>query len=516
MTGTVFVSTTIPYVNARPHLGHAFEFVQADALALHAAQQGRQVLLTSGTDENGLKNVQSALDQELPTATLVARNAAEFARLLVALDVPVDRFVRTSVDPGHRAGASEMWRLLAERGDIYSRTYDGQYCVGCEEFLASAELADGRCPIHRQELREVRERNYFFRLSRYQDAIMTALVSGEMRIWPEFRRNEMLGMLKAGLSDISVSRPADRAHGWGIPVPGDDGQVIYVWIDALTNYVNALGWAGQNPDYRRYWHDASRRIHLLGKDVTRFHAIYWPAILLSANLPLPTDLVVHGHVTLSGQKLSKSLGTVVDPFDLVSRYGAEAVRFLLLAEFSPWSDSDFSHHRLVARYNTDLANGLGNLVDRVTGLLHRCRAGVVPEVGSRGPRELSLLDSCATASREFRQALDQFDHRRAVAHLWRLVHKTNAYISQREPWTVSSTVELDTILHDLAGALRTVALLLGPILPTTATAMLSTLGMTTPEVGVDGLGEARVWVPGVARSRVSRPPHLFPRLELTW
>jgi len=287
MTETVFISTTIPYVNARPHLGHAYEFVQADALARHAARQGRQVLFTSGTDENALKNVQSALEEGVPTATVVARHAAEFARLLGALDVSVDRFVRTSVDPDHRAGATAIWRLLVDQGDIYSRAYDGLYCVGCEEFRTPSELVGGRCPTHRQELSPVRERNYFFRLSRYKDAIMTALVSEEMRIWPAFRRNEMLGMLKAGLTDISVSRPAERAHGWGIPVPGDDSQVIYVWIDALTNYVNALGWARDDADYVRYWRDASRRIHVLGKDVTRFHAIYWPAILMSAGLPLP-------------------------------------------------------------------------------------------------------------------------------------------------------------------------------------------------------------------------------------
>lgn len=520
MTDSVFVSTTIPYVNARPHLGHAFEFVQADVTARHLARQGKEVFFTSGTDENSLKNVQSAEKNGESTAGLVERHAADFARLMAELGVVVDRFTRTSVDADHRLGAAALWQLMADRGDIYSRFYEGLYCVGCEEFRTSDELVGGRCAVHRTEPAVVRERNYFFRLSKYQDAIVAALSNGELRIRPDSRRNEMLRIARGGLTDISISRSVGRAHGWGIPVPGDDSQVMYVWIDALTNYVNALGWVRGSEDYERHWRDAGQRIHLMGKDVTRFHAIYWPAMLMSAGLPLPTDVVVHGHVMLSGQKLSKSLGNVVDPFELMHRYSAEAVRFLMLAEFSPWADVDFTDQRLVARYNTDLANGLGNLVDRVTGLTQRYRDGVVPEAGRRGPLELSLLDTAVEAAGACREALDRFDHREAVARIWDLVRGANKYVNQRAPWDLAeaagrgeedATQTLDNALHDLVATLRTVALLLGPILPGASAKVLSVLGLAVPDMREDGFSALDGWSPGVARAKVASPPHLFPR-----
>ncbi|MEC3978044.1 methionine--tRNA ligase [Amycolatopsis sp. H20-H5] len=525
MTESVFVSTTIPYVNACPHLGHAFEFVQADVTARHLARQGKEVFFSSGTDENSLKNVQSAEKNGESTADLVRRHAADFAGLMSQLGVVVNRFVRTSVDPDHRTGAADLWQRMADRGDIYSRHYEGLYCVGCEEFRTPAELVGGRCAVHRTEPSTVRERNYFFRLSKYQDAIVGALTGGDLRIWPASRRNEMLGLVRGGLTDISISRSVGRAHGWGIPVPGDDSQVMYVWIDALTNYVNALGWARGSEDYDRYWRDAGRRIHVMGKDVTRFHAVYWPAMLMSAGLPLPTDVVVHGHVLLSGQKLSKSLGNVVDPFELMHRYSTEAVRFLMLAEFSPWADVDFTDQRLVARYNTDLANGLGNLVDRVTGMTQRYRDGVVPEAGRRGPLELSLLHSAVETAGGCRESLDRFDHREAVARIWDLVRAANKYVNLRAPWDLAGAADsgdtdaatvLDAALHDLVATLRTVALLLGPILPGTSAKVLDALGLVVPDTREDGFSALDGWSPGVAQSKVGHPPHLFPRLELTW
>jgi methionyl-tRNA synthetase len=525
MAESVFVSTAIPYVNARPHLGHAFEFVQSDTAVRHLARQGKEVFFSSGTDENSLKNVLSAQKAGESTAGLVERHAADFVRLMAELGVVVDRFVRTSVDADHRAGAAALWQRMADRGDIYSRHYEGLYCVGCEEFRTPDELVGGCCAVHRTEPALVRERNYFFRLSKYQDAIVAALADGELRVWPESRRNEMLGLAQGGLTDISISRSVGRAHGWGIGVPGDDSQVMYVWIDALTNYVNALGWVRGTEDYDRFWRDAEQRIHVVGKDVTRFHAIYWPAMLISAGLPLPTDVVVHGHVTLSGQKLSKSLGHVVDPLELIGRYSAEAVRFLMLAEFSPWADVDFTDQRLVARYNTDLANGLGNLVGRVAGMAHRYRDGVVPEAGLRGPLELSLLDNAVAASSACRAALDRFDYREAVVRIWDLVRGANKYLNQRAPWDLAAAADrgdghaasaLDSALHDLAATLRTIALLLGPILPGAAVKVLGALGLETADTREDGFSALDGWSPGIARAKVARSPHLFPRLELTW
>ncbi|MFC0542583.1 methionine--tRNA ligase [Kutzneria chonburiensis] len=491
-----FLSTTIPYVNARPHLGHALEFVQADALARHLSRAD-DVFFSSGTDENSLKNVQSAQRLGEPTAVVVARHAATFAVLTEQLDVTVDRFVRTSVDQDHMTGAAALWRRMAERGDIYSRYYEGVYCVGCEEFRVPADLVNGKCPAHQREPVVVKERNYFFRLSRYQETLATALASGQIRVRPESRRNEMLGLVRGGLTDISISRSTSRAHGWGIPVPGDDSQIMYVWFDALTNYVNALGWVRDDADYGRFWRDAARRIHVLGKDVARFHAVYWPAMLMSAGLPLPTDLVVHGHITLSGQKLSKSLGIVVDPLELVHRYGTEAVRYLMLAEFSPWADAEFTDQRLVTRYNTDLCNGLGNLVDRVTAMVGCYRGGIVPTAGARGPLEISLLATAKSQAASYDEAFDRFDHQEAVRQLTQLVHAANAYVNERAPWAVTDHDVLDTALHTLVEVLRMAARLLGPILPGASSRMAAALGT----------GD---------NAKIVVKPHLFPRLELTW
>ncbi|MDI5970933.1 methionine--tRNA ligase [Streptomyces sp. SL13] len=516
MTAPVFVSTTIPYVNARPHLGHAFEYVQTDVYARHARSRGEQVFLSSGTDENSLKNVRAARAGGEPVRDLVDRHAAGFTALLSALGVVPDRFVRTSADADHAAGATAVWERMAARGDIYSRFYEGSYCVGCEQFLTSADLVSGCCPVHREQPVAVRERNYFFRLSRYQDEVIAALTDGRTRVTPAPRANEVLAMARAGLADISVSRSAERAGGWGIPVPGDPGQVMYVWVDALTSYVNALGGPRGGELYDRFWQGARRRVHVLGKDVARFHAVYWPAMLMSAGLPLPTDLVVHGHITSAGQKLSKTSGTVVDPVDLMDRYGAEALRYLMLADFSPWSDTDFTEPRLVARYNDDLANGLGNLVDRVTAMLHRYRGGTVPPPGTPGAPEAGLLAAATTACHASAEAFDRFEHREAVAHVWDLVRRTNAYLSEREPWRLArsagedaaAAAALDTVLHHAAGALATVARLIDPVLPATAGRLREVLGLRDAAHGPDG-----VVVTGL---HVGSPPRLFPRLELSW
>ncbi|MBS2547847.1 methionine--tRNA ligase [Catenulispora sp. NL8] len=497
-----FLSTTIPYANAGPHLGHAFEFVQADAFARHLSRHDA-VFVSSGTDENGLKMVQSAAASGETTAAMAQRNSAEFARLARTLPLTVDRFVRTSTDLRHRAGAQELWRRMADRGDIYSRDYTGDYCVGCEAFLAPDELVRGRCAVHKVKPTATRERNWFFRLSRYATDLGAAVADDRIRIWPPSRRNEMLGLIRGGLTDISISRSTDRIHGWGIPVPGDDSQVMYVWIDALTNYVNALGWADGDPDYERYWAGARRRIHVLGKDVSRFHAVYWPAMLMSAGLPLPTDLVVHGHVLLSGHKLSKTLGNVIDPFDLIGRYGAEALRYLMLAEFSPWADADFTDQRLVARYNTDLAGGLGNLVERVTAMVRLYRGGVVPgRTAPVGPLEHDLLADAKRLSAACEQALDRFDHREAVCRLRELVRAVSAYLSRRAPWAEAEPAALDTALHTLIDVLRTIGGQLAPILPGASERMTDALGLRDRT--------------DIAGARVQARPRLFPRLELTW
>jgi len=307
-TQRIYLSTTIPYVNARPHLGFALELVQADVLARHHRLTGDQVRLQTGTDDNSLKNVLAAEAEGIATAELVDRNASAFAALREPLALSFDDFIRTGSDRRHLPGVERLWRACAASGDLYLKHYEGLYCVGCEQFYKPSELLGGRCPEHGTEPQRVAEENWFFRLSRYADQLHGLITSGRLRIEPAARRNEVLGFIEGGLEDFSASRSTARARGWGIPVPDDPSQVIYVWWDALGNYVTALGYGTEGRDYRRWWTEADRRVHLVGKGVLRFHAVYWPAILLSAGEPLPTDILVHDYLTIGGNKISKSGG----------------------------------------------------------------------------------------------------------------------------------------------------------------------------------------------------------------
>ena len=375
---TVYITTTIPYVNARPHLGFALELVQADVLARHHRGTGGQVRFQSGTDDNSLKNVLAAQAAGIGVREFVDASAAAFTGLAGPLLLSVDDVIRTSSDPRHAAGVERLWRACAARGDLYRKPYEGLYCVGCEQFYTPAELDEGRCPDHGTVPDLVSEVNWFFRLSRYAGQLRGLIADGAIRIEPAGRRNEVLALIDAGLDDFSVSRSTERARGWGIPVPGDPGQVIYVWWDALGNYLTALDYADDGENFGRWWAGASRRVQLLGKGVLRFHAVYWPAILLSAGEALPTDIVVHGYLTEHGRKISKSSGATVDPYDLVGRYGTDAVRWWLLREVPRGGDADFTVDRLVSRANDELANGFGNLVNRVVALIHRYRDGQAP------------------------------------------------------------------------------------------------------------------------------------------
>jgi methionyl-tRNA synthetase len=518
MPDTAFLSTTIPYVNARPHLGHALEYAQADAYARHMRAQGQDVFFLTGSDENSLKNVLAAQREGVSTQELVDANVAHFVSLLDDLDVEYSRFIRTSVDADHLQGARLMWQRMEAAGDIYSREYEGLYCVGCEAFYSVADLSDGRCPDHLTEPELVCERNYFFRLSRYADLLQDTIESGRLRVVPQSRRNEVLSFIRAGLEDISISRSVERAHGWGIAVPGDPQQVMYVWIDALTNYTNALGWAGDAAGFHTHWEAASKRIHVVGKGVTRFHAVYWPAMLLAAGLALPTHVVVHGYVTASGQKISKSLGNSVDPAQLVARYGTAAVRYALLADCSPFGDGDFSEERMLARYHTDLANGLGNLVSRATSMAIRYRQGVVPQPPSGlAAAEESLAAQLEQAIHGSAEAMAGFDHRLALQRIWELVRRANAYVDERAPWKLAKAAQagdpaadaaLDTTLVHLIAVVEQLAALLRPFLPAHAQRILQAVGASADRVpGADG------WLDGVPGRQITKPPPLFPRFD---
>ena len=473
-----YLTTTIPYVNARPHLGFALELVQADVLARHGRQRGHEIRLLTGTDDNSLKNVLAAEAEGIPTQELVDRNADAFAALRVPLALSFDDFIRTSRDPRHRPGVERFWRACADAGDIYRKHYEGLYCVGCEQFYVASELHDGRCPEHDTSPQVVAEENWFFRLSRYQERLHELISTGQLRIEPAARRNEVLSFIAAGLEDFSISRSRDRARGWGIPVPDGEDQVIYVWWDALGNYLTALDYGVDGPAYQQWWVRGDRRVHLLGKGVVRFHAVYWPAMLLSAGVALPTELFVHDYLTVDGHKISKSTGTAVDPVTLVERYGTDAVRWWLLREVPRVGDADFTVDKLTGTTNRDLANDLGNLVHRVVSMQHRYRGGRLPAQWAEAvPGAEALATARREAASQVDAALSNFDFRRATAAVWSIVEEGNRFVETARPWQLaraerdgdtSAAAQLDAVLSTLIGACRDLATHLGPFLPDTA------------------------------------------------
>jgi len=411
---STYITTTIPYVNARPHLGFALELVQADVLARYRRSIGEDVRFQAGTDDNSLKNVLAAEAAGVGVQEFVDASAAAFTGLARPLSLSVDDVIRTSSDPRHAAGVERLRRACAASGDLYRKHYEGLYCVGCEQFYTAAELEGGRCPDHGTVPERVSEENWFFRLSRYAGQLRALIADGAIRVEPAGRRNEVLGLIDGGLEDFSASRSTERARGWGIPVPGDPGQVIYVWWDALGNYLTAPEYAVGGENLSRWWTGAARRIHLLGKGVLRFHAVYWPAMLLSAGEALPTDIVVHGYLTENGRKISKSSGATVDPHDLAGHYGVDAVRWWLLREVARGADADFTVDRLVSRANDELANGFGNLVNRVVTMIHRYRGGRVPAATATPPAAAALGQAITDAPGQVAGALEDFDFRRGT------------------------------------------------------------------------------------------------------
>lgn len=481
----IYLTTSIPYVNARPHLGHALEFVQADVLARHHRARGRAVRLLSGTDDNALKNVAAARAAGADPAAFIAGNAAAFRDLAAPLGLSLDDFIRTSSDPRHRAGVERLWQRCAAAGDFTRRRYRGRYCTGCEQFYPEAELVDGRCPEHGTEPEQIEEENWFFALSRYTDRIAAAIRSGELVIQPEQRRNEILGLLAAGLPDISVSRPAERAAGWGIGVPGDPGQVVYVWWDALANYVTALGYAEDGSDFRDWWLDSTARVHVVGKGILRFHALTWLGQLLSAGLPLPTAIFVHDYLTTDGAKIAKSGagGTApVDPVALVHTYGQDAVRWWLAAGVTRVGDTDYTDRALVERHDADLANGLGNLVNRTLTLITKRRGGVLPDLAP-DPDAAELHRDLATLPGRIDQALARFDLRAATAALVRTAGSINRYLQTAQPWRLpGDDPRFDRILATALAGCRLLAAELGPFVPAGAERLRDQLG-SGPRVG---------------------------------
>jgi methionyl-tRNA synthetase len=457
MTNPIYITTTIPYVNAPPHVGFALELAQADALARYHRLLGRTVRFQTGTDENAFKNVLSARARGLPVREFVDTNVERFRELADRLSISHDRFVRTT-DSSHHAAVHEFLGRL-RKDDVYQSGYRGLYCSGCEDFYLERDLVDGHlCPDHLVPAVQISERNHFFRLSAYQEQLHDLISSRRLRIVPEARETEVLQFIARGLTDISLSRDAARCDGWGVPFPNDSTQVVYVWIDALVNYLSGLDFPCGD-DVARFWSGGGDRIHAIGKNVWKFHAIYWPALLLSAGLHVPTEIFVHGFLTNEGRKISKSAGGATDPTEYVASFGADSVRYFLLRHVRPFEDTDFSERRLREAHNADLANGLGNLTARLTTL------------GESTGLDSPAVPAGDSAPLGYHEAVVEYRFDVALDVLWAEVRGLNRVITDERPWddlSAGRLAEARRKLAPLTARLRTLALWLSPFLPSSA------------------------------------------------
>ncbi len=457
-----YITNAIPYVNAKPHIGHALEFVQSDVIARYRKIQGDNVLLLSGGDENALKNVQAAEKAGVPIQEFVDKNTELFHNLSKHLSVSFDVWQKGSDKKNHYAATQKLWELCNKAGDIYKKAYKGLYCVGCEMFYSEDELDENReCFEHPgKRLDEVEEENYFFRLSKYQNQLIDLLSSGKYQIVPEFRKNEMLSFLKNPLEDISISRSNERAKNWGVPVPNDASQRIYVWFDGLNIYQSGIGFGWNQAEYKKWW---PADIHVIGKGIARFHAIYWPAFLLSANLALPKKLFIHEYFTVNGKKMSKTIGNVIDPEILIQKYGTDALRYYFLAKFSPFSDGDFSEEKLQSIYTSDLSNGLGNLVSRIAKLCENASFDITDH------SKHSIDNDTYT------KAIEEFKFNEALSIVWNKIADTDKYINKEQPWSLikSNPNRSKEVLAHLVDQIEEIAVLLSPFLPNTSEKILS-------------------------------------------
>ena len=463
MKDTFYLTSAIPYVNAAPHIGHAQEFVYADVIRRYHSLCGEDVRFICGADENALKIVQAAEAAGQDPQAFTDVHQKEFLDIADKLQVHFDVWQRGTDKTHHFPSSQKLWKLCAEHGDIYKKQYTGLYCVGCESFYEKDELDEnGECFEHPgKKLDRVSEENYFFRLSRYQKFIEDLLEKDTLAVIPDFRKNEALAFLRKGLKDFSVSRTKKRAKGWGVPVPDDPEHIMYVWFDALNIYQTGIGFGWDEKQYHKW---APQSVMVIGKGILRFHAIYWPAILKSAGLPLPKKLFVHGYLTVDGKKMSKTVGNIVDPNTILEKYGTDALRYYLLREIPSFSDGDFSERRFKEVYNADLANGLGNLVARVAKLASLTGSGL-KEIQGLTPS----FEKVATG--EYKKAIEEFRFHDALANVWETVKETDRYIDETHPWT-SQGENLSAIIKPAAKRILTIAILLKPFLPATSEKIL--------------------------------------------
>lgn len=445
---TFYITTTIPYANAPPHIGFALEIVIADVLARWNGLKGKKVFFLTGTDEHGVKNYQTAKKEGLNPQEFVDKNSAKFRELTKVFGISSNYFIRTTDKKVHWPGVLEIWKRLERKGDIYKKRYSGAYCQGCERFITEKELIGGKCPDHPNlEIQYISEENYFFRLSKYSNKVKKLIKTDELKIRPLQWKNDFLALIKDGLTDVSFSR--EKRHlPWGIPVPGDDNQTMYVWPDALSNYLTGVGFP--NKKYKKYW---PADIHVVGKDMLRFHAGIWPGMLLSAGIELPKEVIVHGFLTVGGRKMSKSSGNIISPLELVKKYPLDSIRYILMRSVPFGEDGDFSEQVLKERNNNELANKLGNLVSRVTGLAEKIG---VEKSENKLLKKLKL--------KEIEKRIENYEFDKALNEIFSFIDICNEYIQRNKIWETKNKRQL----YELLDSIKAIAILLWPFIPETS------------------------------------------------
>ncbi len=505
MSKTFYLTTPIYYVNDVPHIGHAYTTLAADVLARYRTIQGDRVFFLTGTDEHGQKVEKAANSAGETPLELADRVMKRFQALWKKLDINYSDFIRTTQER-HKKGVTDIFSQLMKQDDIYLGEYEDWYCTPCETFWTETQLIDGNCPDCNRLVDKLKEESYFFRMSSYQERLLAHIEANPDFIQPKSKRNEIISFVKEGLRDLSVSR---TTFNWGIPVPGNEKHIIYVWFDALSNYITALGYPDRTGNFGDFW---PVDVHLIGKDILRFHAVYWPTFLMAAGLPLPKKVFAHGWWTVEGQKMSKSLQNVVEPNMLIDRYGVDAVRYFLLREVPFGLDGDFSHSALVNRINSDLANDLGNLLNRSTAMIHKYFGGELPECGAMEAVDVAYQEKSSAMISAVDTQMGDLAFSKALQSIWEVISAGNKYIDETAPWTLAKDSamkeRLGTVMYCLAESQRLVYSLLAAFMPSTAEKGLGYLGGDYPPTV-----ESLAWGKLAGGTTIIKAEALFPRIE---